>query len=792
MDQNSQDMKYWVPQRREFYETAKRYGVEESMAFSLADFELAHWTGEELSKVLTKVWDMRPNRPKSAMTPRPQEALKMMSTLFKGAIGLAAPHEYRVKAPPELVKEAAVKGLALCVNAQGVFSLRSKDYVAISHVWSEGIQGDAQNRGIAQYMLNRIFQRLAGIAAEYIWVDVFAIPTGHMHLSAAEEKQKIDIINSLGEIYQNAAAVVIFDALVMDLQSTDPLDVAVTLLCGKWMTRVWTYQEIKLARRAIVVTGSGAVEYQQILAKLRESNAGLNYNTPDTEVPAAERLRRKKFRVLYMIFDTMAMYEPEISVSLPDIAIGCRHRVTGNQVDYARAFFPLLGLKWRFGMTREDGMRMIYEKTQFGYCGAARIMLMHGRPRAKWWPGWSPDSLCGLKGAILGKSIPFIRRSRGLEGLWHSFKITRNAELDPLHAPRALFFELVDEFNTHTSQCAGFYAISERCETVEAVKKLIREGRCYMLTYEPLKCRGATAVIVEKIDDAIADEAYVYLVIYVDAFKTASTPQQRKWLLRSENPMTEGYDGGKNRAEAFCLIEKTMVAESTVQGSQDISKQSSVIEKKDVEGRTQLHKAANPNQYWNLGSALSEAVQRKSLETARLLLQHGADPNDVDSPFMWPLLFACESLEMTELLLAHGADPNRCGETGLSAIMFAARAGDAAVVNKLIEQGARFDAHMNDDGRANALNMAIESQSHEVAAALLHYGANPNVRFGGGRTPLMLAAAKGNIQIVTMLLDAGADISAVDSERGWSALKYAEESERRVVIKILTERGVGK
>lgn len=52
---------------------------------------------------------------------------------------------------------------------------------------------------------------------------------------------KTRVINSMLEIYANAEGVVIFDALVWQLQNRNPLELAVVLVCGLWASRVWTF-----------------------------------------------------------------------------------------------------------------------------------------------------------------------------------------------------------------------------------------------------------------------------------------------------------------------------------------------------------------------------------------------------------------------------------------------------------------------------------------------------------------------------------------------------------------------
>lgn len=79
--------------------------------------------------------------------------------------------------------------------------------------------------------------------------------------------------------------------------------------------------------------------------------------------------------------------------------------------------------------------------------------------------------------------------------------------------------------------------------------------------------------------------------------------------------------------------------------------------------------------------ALHSAVAKRHLDIARLLLDHGADP---DAPQMggWTPLHAAvkqENLPLIRLLLAHGADPTRAANDGRTPLHLALEARDPAV-----------------------------------------------------------------------------------------------------------------
>jgi ankyrin repeat protein len=71
-----------------------------------------------------------------------------------------------------------------------------------------------------------------------------------------------------------------------------------------------------------------------------------------------------------------------------------------------------------------------------------------------------------------------------------------------------------------------------------------------------------------------------------------------------------------------------------------------------------------------------------------------------------------------------------------------------------------------------ALILAADRADDRAVEILLAGGANPNVREGGGGTPLMYAAMDGDAALVRLLVDAGATVNAIDKD-GFSALVRA-------------------
>jgi len=87
------------------------------------------------------------------------------------------------------------------------------------------------------------------------------------------------------------------------------------------------------------------------------------------------------------------------------------------------------------------------------------------------------------------------------------------------------------------------------------------------------------------------------------------------------------------------------------------------------------------------------------------------------------------------------------------------------------------------------LMQAVENGDLSTVESLSEQGANLNTRDSSGLTPLMIASGHGNSQMVKLLLDAGADVFAVDSRAGASALHKACQGGNVEVVQLLVEAG---
>jgi hypothetical protein len=93
--------------------------------------------------------------------------------------------------------------------------------------------------------------------------------------------------------------------------------------------------------------------------------------------------------------------------------------------------------------------------------------------------------------------------------------------------------------------------------------------------------------------------------------------------------------------------------------------------------------------------------------------------------------------------------------------------------------------------KEDALLAAIRKADAAAVKQLIAEGANVNHKFRYDRMALSFACDRGNIDIVKMLIDAGADVNAKDSFYSATALDWALNKNNVGIAKLLLEKGAG-
>jgi len=240
----------------------------------------------------------------------------------------------------------------------------------------------------------------------------------------------------------------------------------------------------------------------------------------------------------------------------------------------------------------------------------------------------------------------------------------------------------------------------------------------------------------------------------------------------------------------------------------DLLRRGTDINATDADGTTALH--------W--------AVRADDLETADALVRAGASVGIAARLGVTPIYLAAENgnAAMIRRLLDAGADAKARDASGDTALMAAVRAGSRGAVAVLLDRGAEVDA--TDQIGLTPLMWAVREDNAEIAKLLIARGASmaartrasekPAVRppgagggshgvgivrsgvppqgeqppIPGGMTPLLFAARDGSLDTAKVLVDAGADLNAVDPN-GITPLLMALTNGEIAIAQLLIDRG---
>lgn len=185
-------------------------------------------------------------------------------------------------------------------------------------------------------------------------------------------------------------------------------------------------------------------------------------------------------------------------------------------------------------------------------------------------------------------------------------------------------------------------------------------------------------------------------------------------------------------------------------------------------------------------SALSYAVNNGDIEIAKLLLENKAKIKD-------ELLIAIKSpivesrINMMKLLIDNKANINYTDENGFNPLNIAIESGDMEVTKFLITNGANVNSLMQDG--VSLIGYAIAQNNMDLLQILIENGANVNYTGGDfwADTPLQMASRLGLDNVVRILLTRNADINAVDIN-GNTALHTAALNSQLSIVKLLLEK----
>jgi quinoprotein dehydrogenase-associated probable ABC transporter substrate-binding protein len=260
--------------------------------------------------------------------------------------------------------------------------------------------------------------------------------------------------------------------------------------------------------------------------------------------------------------------------------------------------------------------------------------------------------------------------------------------------------------------------------------------------------------------------------------KVEPSPDQRVTRERLEAWLAEGADVQQELANAVLAADPDRIRFLVEKGAD--------INKHDAQGY----------------AALQAAARNRNDEIIPLLIELKADVNGRDRDGFTALIHAAERnhVPTVRALVAAGADLEASVDGGFGPLSLAIESGKLLAAKALIELGANVNAAAGSD-RVTPIMVAASQlavgeaakeierrqglRSTDIASALIERGADVNAANVHGVTALMIAAARGNIPMLGLLLEAGADPNR-KSAAGKAAIDIARENLNEDAVKSIT------
>lgn len=145
-------------------------------------------------------------------------------------------------------------------------------YVALSHVWADGM-GNRERNALQRCQVEYLYRRLRSfqISARatdqelLLWIDTLCCPLEPLSL-------KVQALALMQETYKDAEHVLVFDSALenTDPTSLDHLEILARVITSDWSRRLWTLQEAFLARNLWVQFSREAISIDRLLEEHNE------------------------------------------------------------------------------------------------------------------------------------------------------------------------------------------------------------------------------------------------------------------------------------------------------------------------------------------------------------------------------------------------------------------------------------------------------------------------------------------------------------------------------------------
>jgi hypothetical protein len=421
-------------------------------------------------------------------------------------------------------------------NIHLVESCPTEEYVAISHVWSDGL-GNVNQNSIPRCQFDRLSKLVTDLydgTPKPFWLDTLCFPL--------EPQKAYDLaLIAMRKTYADAHKVLTLDSYLL-AQNKDGMaveEILTRVFCSPWNRRLWTLQEGFLAKSIIFQMSDSFVNISDSFNRDDEKRASLGDLT---------------FKSMWLFYDELRASErgPEYThhvMNAPAAKKALASRSTSVLADEALCLGNLLGLDPEMIVQTPDEDRIwrIWEEQTEYY---AAVIFWQGSKLDKKGYRWAPATLFDRSTAhVQTYHYPRLPAQLSNVGLMVQFPgVLFHAPKRPI---RSNFYLQDDEdvwFQLSCSRKMSGENVLDGCVIPEWEEAALEPRMMALITHDPLKRDGsvqsdldlnAVLATVQEIDeDFIRVEMLCYVMVFkIDASQSANLNENLK-----EFPDTKGKD----------------------------------------------------------------------------------------------------------------------------------------------------------------------------------------------------------------------------------------------------------
>jgi hypothetical protein len=291
-------------------------------------------------------------------------------------------------------------------------------FVAISHVWSDGL-GNVKKNSLPSCQLLKLLATINALNKNQdqvldltkpmrFWMDTLCVPH--------DDVLKKMAILRMDQTYKSAEAVLVLDSELQKVSTDISLDeILVRIICSGWMRRIWTLQEGMLAPKLWVSFEDG---FESLTSIMEASNSlAFRFKTVVTSALSAF------WPMSHQVMDGM-----EKSHRFAAVWDAFQWRSTSKAKDAITVFSIIMGLpldKTLSGTIEERMVQFFSQQLELPksilFCNLGSRLIKNGYR-------WAPSSLVGRRN-LIGDRSPARRDGAGLTASYFSFVFSPKANL---------------------------------------------------------------------------------------------------------------------------------------------------------------------------------------------------------------------------------------------------------------------------------------------------------------------------------------------------------------------------